>query len=356
VKKFVALVAVTEATVGVTVGAMVIPASSSSADVPAPSNPSAQPAWAMPLKVFSGPPAGADVLTASAADLEQWGIPPKPTDPGALAVWTTFVNSAKYWTTPDPQASSVYHGLATTEGVPQSTPPTSISTPLNPEPPPPTSPEATSHTAYSDIWAGWLIPSGGNSGCSSFQQSYSDWAQPGVLPGSTGTASFWNGIGGYGNGSLIQAGADSIGGSTPSYRFWTEDFPLGTIYEGPSISPGQVGLAISDYNGDGTTTFTLQNVTTGETQAFINSTPYYNGSSVEFINEKLGGQMPNYGATQMGMNAGTGNFGACGVALNNSNNGLKIQMTSDGTSSGGKIVDTGPYNSGNLFDFTWEGP
>ena len=40
------------------------------------------------------PPKGFDPLTAPAAKLKEYGFPPKPTTPGALALWTSLVGKA----------------------------------------------------------------------------------------------------------------------------------------------------------------------------------------------------------------------------------------------------------------------
>lgn len=186
---------------------------------------------------------------------------------------------AKYFAPLDPVATSVVH--------------------------PPASESHGSHTITSQpAWAGHWIPQNACSTNGAFTWTVSDWIQPSV-PGdssypdsswqSAPAASFWNGIGGIHSGNLIQAGADSIATKDPEYRFWTEDYPLGSIYEGPVISPGQEAYVYVEYGGNNTTYFFLENMTTSQYQSFTNSTPYVDTSTAEFINEKLGSYLPNFG-------------------------------------------------------------
>jgi hypothetical protein len=162
-------------------------------------------------------------------------------------------------------------------------------------------------------------------------------------------------MGGLNSGNIVQAGADSIGTSPSSYRFWTEDYPLGTVWEGPAISPGQDAFVIVNYNGNGTATYYLENETTQSIQSFTNSAPYSDGSTAEFINEKVGNSpIPNYGETVLAENVAGGS--GCGTTLVNANNSNKINMTSNGLSSGSAVVDAGALNSYfDAFQVTWEG-
>lgn len=43
------------------------------------------------------PPSNFDAATASEADLERYGIPPRPTDPDALAEWSKAWNAKGHW-------------------------------------------------------------------------------------------------------------------------------------------------------------------------------------------------------------------------------------------------------------------
>ena len=227
-----------------------------------------------PIEIFSQPPAGFNPLTASAAALKKYGFPPRPTDPMALSLWTWAMQHAKHYVAPNPVASSIVHAPPDHSGAP---------------------------------WSGYYIPSNGMH----FTSSQARWTQPAVAGQNYSSlsnapdASFWTGIG---MNNIIQAGADSIATSTPQYRFWTEDYPQSTILEGPTIRPGDLAYVNIQYNGNDTTTFYLENYTTGGYSSFTNSTPNVGWSSGEFINEQPNTSlpMPVYGSTSFA-GAGAGN-------------------------------------------------
>lgn len=64
-----------------------------------------------PIETYPSPPAGFDPLTASNTHLQTFGFPPRPpgSDPGALATWSTAVESAKSGSVPDPVCSTTVH-------------------------------------------------------------------------------------------------------------------------------------------------------------------------------------------------------------------------------------------------------
>jgi hypothetical protein len=88
---------------------------------------------------------------------------------------------------------------------------------------------------------------------------------------------------------VIQAGVDSAATSTAQYRCWTEDYPAKTVWEGPVIHPGDKAYVYLHYQGNGTTYYFLENVSTGHAQSFTNATPYVATASGDFINERITG-------------------------------------------------------------------
>jgi len=189
------------------------------------------------------------------------------------------------------------------------------------------------------------------------------WTQPAVSGDphynnyqSAPDASFWTGIG---VNQLVQAGADSIATSTPTYRFWTEDYPLGTVWEGPAIHPGDQAFVAVTYSGPlandsgGQTYFWLEDETTAQYEAFMNSTPYPGWRAANFINERLGGYyFPNFNSSI---------FSGCGAGDNDqdfslllTSNNDRMYMTNDGSSSGTILSDPGAVNnSTNGFTDYW---
>lgn len=233
-----------------------------------------------PIQTFSQPPAGFNPLTASAASLKKYGFPPRPTAPAALSLWSEAMQHATHYVPPNPVASSIMHDPPTHSGNP---------------------------------WSGYTIPSNGVH----YTGSEARWTQPAVAGNSNYTnynkapdASFWTGIG---TNNLIQAGADSIATATPQYRFWTENWPYeGTIWEGPVIRPGDLAYVDVQYNGNDTTTFFLENYTTGGYSSFTNYTPDVGWDAGDFINEQVWPSLPFpvYGSTSFaGASAGNNNTG-----------------------------------------------
>ena len=108
-------------------------------------------------------------------------------------------------------------------------------------------------------------------------------------------ASFWDGLGGATTNNLIQMGCDTIATATVQYKCWTEDYPLGTDWEGPVVGVGDTVYASIYYEGNKTTYYFIENVTTGEAQDWVNASPDVDQSTADFINEVLGPYLPNFG-------------------------------------------------------------
>lgn len=275
-----------------------------------------------PVKVYSQPPAGFNPLTASSAQLATYGFPPPPPgdNAGATSDWEAMVQGAKYYSDPQPICGS------------------------------------TTHAVYTGFWAGHVAPNSDYSG-DHFTWSEATWIQPGV-PGdasypdadwqSSPDASFWDGIG---VSSLVQAGADSFATTDPSYRFWTEDYPNNTIWEGPVISPGDAAFAYVSYISSSDCYYFLENNTSGSYQTFDNSCPYDGYGAANFINERVNGlYLPDFGT-----HATSGNYfgdGSNTYDLSSSKSNIYI-VTSNCLSSGTVLSQPSSVASDTSYNNVW---
>lgn len=164
------------------------------------------------------------------------------------------------------------------------------------------------------------------------------WVQP--TYSSNADPSFWVGMDGYdGSSDVVQAGADSnassIGGSS-RYEFWIENYPLGTVWEAtPAVSGGDTLYVDVQYQGSTSHAF-LENETTGQYTSVSFSSPYYDGSSADFVHEAVGGVYGSWGTTTF---SGCDLYwkdssGASGMGEFTAYNTTEIIMTNTGTSSG----------------------
>ncbi|WP_053959738.1 G1 family glutamic endopeptidase [Sulfobacillus thermosulfidooxidans] len=128
----------------------------------------------------------------------------------------------------------------------------------------------------------------------------------------------WTGLGGTAssNSGLVQAGTADIATATAQYRFWTEDAPYqNPVYEGPVVNADNQVFVEVTYKGDSSTSYFLENETTGQYSSFANYSPDYSGASADFIVETQGAYLPNFVGTQFSNcsmvwnnGTGTGNF------------------------------------------------
>jgi hypothetical protein len=263
---------------------------------------------------------GFDPIYATGPELEANGFPQRPPadEPQALAQWERAVSAATSYSNPDPVQGSMQHATS-----------------LN--------------------WAGHVVSNSLHGGVH-FTTSAAFWTQPAVPADGQYTnyndapdASFWDGIGAS---YLIQAGADSISTQQAQYKFWTEDYPANTVWEGPAIRPGDEAYSSVTYNGNNTAFYFLEDVTTGSYQSFTNSAPYVGYSAANFINERVGSHfLPNFGsayfhAAQYGVSGGS-------IWTLTTSNTRYDMYTAGGTleSSGGSVDDLHA-----AFTVTWHAP
>jgi hypothetical protein len=277
--------------------------------------------WYEPIKVYHQVAAGFNPFTATNTQLLANGLPPRPpgSNPGATATWETAIKHAKHYSAPDPIPSSTYHTLE-----------------------------------YSGNWAGHIVPNS-DYGNVHFIWSESSWTQPAVSGNSNYTnyqdapdASFWTGIGVT---SLIQAGADSISTSTPQYRFWTEDYPEASVWEGPIIRPGDTAFVEVYYNGNNTSYYFLENESTNSYQSFTNSSPDLGWRAANFINERVNGlYLPNFGSTNIYGNY----FGDTSNSYQLTPTNNIMFMTSNCQSTGALLSDPSGVDGSGDFSQNWK--
>lgn len=259
--------------------------------------------------VLPAPPSDFKPLQASNEELKQYGLPQRPSDPADLAKWQDLMSHAKSYVAPVQTPSTTTHGLV--------------------------------RTTYSRTWAGYVVKRSDTS-LPLITEASAYWTQP-AYSGNSADPSFWTGIGGYsGSGYLAQAGADSgsvwAGGPT-RYCFWVEDYPNGTVWETrPAVRAGDRLYVAVDYYSGVSYCF-LENLTTGQYTTVDLRTPYYDGTSADFIHEAVGGAYANWGSTTFTGCEVNGNVDLSGCPYS------KSIMTSNGSSSG--TVKASPSNVSN---------
>ena len=194
------------------------------------------------------PPPGFRPETASAAQLDEYGFPPRPTDPTLLASWQKEMSG---WT-----------GAA---------PPTPFLTE--------THTQVTANTETSDIWAGYVITAEPNS-LYWFSQAEGWYYEPTFGPSRCANTSevTWAGLGGYRNpynsGYLAQDGTAWNSSGADNHQAWWEIVPHNALTPiGYYATPG----VIMDVS--------VRNITNGFRFWFYN----YAGQSMAFNVTKYGG-------------------------------------------------------------------
>jgi hypothetical protein len=231
------------------------------------------------------PPSGFKPTSASNKTLEEYGYPPRPSDPAALPVWEKMMGGYK-----------------------SSAPPTAC---LGPTPPVAgQGPVYHGKTSPNVNWSGFETAAGGNP---------SQWVGvTGRFTQTNGTArescksnaiiSSWTGLGGDaeigGNGALLQSGTDAY--ASGGYAAWEEWIssrgvangvyvPL-TVRPGDVIEEGTVyGTAYN--HPPGSVYFYNTNLTTGEQfvgSVFNLGSSYYDGATTDFIDERPSGNSGYY--------------------------------------------------------------
>lgn len=251
-------------------------------------------------------PVGFDPVTADAATLSQYGLPLRPV--GDATGWIQAMRSASHWEDAgDGCISGVSHA-----------------------------------TTYSGNWSGYHINASDVVGSAIFTFVDSTWVVPTVAShsysacGPTGSdptpdASMWTGIGAV---DIIQAGTDSCSDTTPRYRFWTEDYPQGTRYEGPSITGGNKVYVPVQWEGNNTCEYYVENETSGGYYDKVHTDCTHQGAyQADYILERVGtGYLQSFGAVRQNYNDWSSSDSESGELT--STTGQKNVMTSNCSSSG----------------------
>jgi hypothetical protein len=196
----------------------------------------------------------------------------------------------------------------------------------------------------SSNWAGYAATGG------SFTSISASWVQPSVSCGSATTySSFWVGIDGDGSNSVEQTGteADCSGGQAV-YSSWYEMYPKYPVNWSATVRPGDHFTAKVVYNGSGSFTMTLTNVTEGWTRSATKSYSAAQRYSAEVIAEA-----PSSSSGVLPLSDfGTVNFSASlanGQALGNYGPD-QINMVSGSTTK----ATTSSLSGGESFSVTWK--
>jgi hypothetical protein len=207
-----------------------------------------------PVKTYR-PPAGFRPYSASNAKLAEYGFPPRPTNPSALAVWRTEMRSWR-GSAPAPRFLMETHTRA--------------------------------DTTYSNIWAGYAIQDlGGN-----FFTHAEGWYTEPTIYGSRCSHTLevsWAGIGAYtGSGILAQNGTVYDSSGAYNHQAWWEILP-----DYPSIvpipfygHPGYVFDASTRWLGNNAYRFWFYDYYSHTTDVFDVSDFYYDPVSAEVIIER----------------------------------------------------------------------
>lgn len=224
------------------------------------------------------PPNSFSPLAASAAELELYGLPPRPSDTAALSSWTTDMTS---W------HRNTDAGLCRTNATaPSRTVSSDAPTALN----------GVQGTIYNyPIWSGYVL----DVPTVTYIGVQGDFNQPSKGSSScTGDSlASWTGIGGnQGSQKLIQAGTAYLRGSNTPVAWYEYLGPNNTginltVMSGVTVHSGDVihTYVVHQTSGTGLTTFYVADNTTGTSQSttWALGSTYYDGTSADWIDERL---------------------------------------------------------------------
>lgn len=209
------------------------------------------------------PPSGFDPAQATDAQLSAFGIPLPPSDPAALAAWSTV-----YGAPLNVQAPGLPAG-------PQDVP--CVTSRYN--------------TALSSpAWNGMLDD---NSGLPAFRDVSGYFKIPHftAVCAHASAHSIWDGMGGWGSNKIIQAGIDTSQSSVDAVYPWVEVYPRqGEInVKTPAAVPGNTYSVDTSYQASTDRAYwAMSNVTTRQETTWYeaNSGAYWDGSHVEWVDER----------------------------------------------------------------------
>jgi hypothetical protein len=266
------------------------------------------------------PPAGFDPSTASAAQLDQYGFPPPPKDPDALAQWQAMMSN---WAGSAPAPPF----LAETTG--------------------------TADTIYFSNWSGYMVtgPSG------RFTQASTNYDEPtfGSSRCSTNSEVTWAGIGGPGGTAIGQDGTAHNFPGLANHQAWWEVVPDVKVTAINLTTAAGHNFFASTRRITGGYQFFVEDMATNSSQALNVNTSSYSGVSAEAIAERptldVGGltNLSNFGTLTFTQSLANGN----GINTYNPS-GIRhgVHMTSNGSSTGTPLADPSAIGSGGSFTDT----
>jgi hypothetical protein len=275
---------------------------------------------ATPGFVYDPPPAGFNPLTASDAELEQWGFPPRPskTDKAGYARWKRTATLMRV--TPQLTPTNIYNGPARNVRLG------------------PSVKNAISTT--SENWSGVVITDANGTFAANNSFVFADWNIPavgqpiGICNSTWYYSSQWVGFDGFGTNDVLQAGDEADANCTStSYSFWYEWYPNAETRISFPAAPGDpisvnVWYTTASPHGHAT----LTNWLTGNA-AFIGFNPpsgtTYFGSSAEWIVER---------PTVNGSLADLSNYSSMGISLPEASN-VTNQFYPSGAPAGATIYN-----------------
>lgn len=247
------------------------------------------------------PPKDFNPSVAPVATLHAYGYEKLPKSADELAKWRAKFGRSFHATESVPCVSNIHHG---TFDSPSPTPTSTDS----PSPTPTSTDPGPSHTTYGNpLWGGFVDVGRSDYTGAVVHATYPTYTTS-CGDNSTTNASPWVGIGGYiGSARLLQNGYDSgvfttVNGhqttTTNGARLWWEAIneagDTGGIYIGSDhAGPGNTLMMSTDYNSTtGNAEFNWFDISTGQSWTPIDlsdGSHFYDGSSADFIDERVGG-------------------------------------------------------------------
>jgi hypothetical protein len=236
---------------------------------------------------YPEPPAGFNPLSASDAEIEQYGFPPRPdaqSEPDQYRHWQKLVSVPRV-ANPKLQQTTIHNGPAQAVSAGATLKNKTVS-------------------ATSTNWSGYAVTGKNGTFKSNNSAIYAEWVVPiaqqpfGVCNGGWNYSSQWIGFDGYNSGDVLQAGTEvdayCSGGTTDTfYSSWIEWYPyVETRVSSPPAEPGDLMGSEVWY----TTTSPyghayLANYTLNEAATYTFNPPpgtTYVGNSAEWIEERPG--------------------------------------------------------------------
>ncbi len=268
------------------------------------------------------PPASFNPVTASVEEARAFGFP-KPTDPTALAAW-----KAKY---------KGYRGMASFQA-------------------PCANSDVRWGTSYFSNWSGIV-----NTGHTNYDEVYDDQTIPtysSTCPVSSSLVGHWIGLGGYKTTSLLQEGFNPEVGSNTAVDLWWQ--AISSTHNNPPVTIAtttSIGHTISMYMtyASGTTVFHWYDRTSGVSYSPVTVTGasgYYNGAAADYITERPGGYSLRRFSTMYFAAAGARYGGTVYTNMGALPFDTAV-LTTNGSSSGAKMITTSPAPYSTAFNQTW---